>query len=749
MTCSRITRVLAVAGLAGCAAAVSADVVAARPLGLRTGMVDLSLEPDALRDNASKAWSAPAAVMSLSRPIGRAEREALGLLRVGILDALAPDALVVDLRNADRAALARADFVAGLHPFAGAWKATPEVRDPSQLDPLRFSDERRKDLARQGKLAGMIACFPGVPQADALAALRAVPGVTAIKASSASGQTLIQATFAPAALEALAALEIVQAIEPVPEFTTRSNATTRWVVQSNTPNATPLYNRGITGAGQIIGIIDDGLAPDHCSFLDAVNLPGPTHRKIVALNSGVYNPHGLHVACTAAGDDGRFSNNKGIAYGAKIAFNTFPNFGEQFVYDRFDLHRTQGAFIHNNSWGNAGTRAYDSTCRAIDRFSREHEDNLVLFAVADALVTLNPENAKNCLAVSLSSNAPIQQNPCVNGLGQVQGPSSPTTDGRRKPEVVAPGCGIVSATGESGCSTTSFIGTSMSTPAVAGVATLFRQYYTEGFYPTGVATPSDAFVPSGALLRASVVNTAVDLTGEAGFPSEREGWGRVLADESAYFPGDARTLLVRDIRNNAPEALDTGDVFEMRVDVNSAAQPLKVTLAFTDVPAAINAVNAAINNIDLEVQTQAGPPGQVYYGNAFAGGQSITQAQGGTPDAINSVEQVLINSPAAPATWVIRVRAVNVPMGPQGFALVVTGGVSVPVCNAIDFNGDGVYPDTCDIVDWLSVFAGGPCCVCNDCDVNACDDIDFNNDGIFPALEDLDAFLRVFSGGGC
>ncbi len=66
------------------------------------------------------------------------------------------------------------------------------------------------------------------------------------------------------------------------------------------------------------------------------------------------------------------------------------------------------------------------------------------------------------------------------------------------------------------------------------------------------------------------------------------------------------------------------------------------------------------------------------------------------------------------------------------------------VCDTIDFNGDGLFPDTTDIDDFLSVFSGGPC----GNDPN-CGDTDFNNDGLFPDTLDIDSLLSVFSGGPC
>ena len=51
-------------------------------------------------------------------------------------------------------------------------------------------------------------------------------------------------------------------------------------------------------------------------------------------------------------------------------------------------------------------------------------------------------------------------------------------------------------------------GTSMSTPLVAGGAVLARQYFRQGFYPSGAADPSMAFSPSGALLKAVIIGGA-------------------------------------------------------------------------------------------------------------------------------------------------------------------------------------------------------------------------------------------------
>ncbi|HEX2836902.1 MAG TPA: hypothetical protein VHN77_02115 [Phycisphaerales bacterium] len=80
---------------------------------------------------------------------------------------------------------------------------------------------------------------------------------------------------------------------------------------------------------------------------------------------------------------------------------------------------------------------------------------------------------------------------------------------------------------------------------------------------------------------------------------------------------------------------------------------------------------------------------------------------------------------------------------------IVRGAIEIipdgPACDSTDFNQDGLFPDTMDIDDFLSVFSGGLCSDGTMCNT----DTDFNNDGLFPDTMDIDSLLSVFSGGPC
>jgi len=99
---------------------------------------------------------------------------------------------------------------------------------------------------------------------------------------------------------------------------------------------------------------------------------------------------------------------------------------------------------------------------------------------------------------------------------------------------------------------------------------------------------------------------------------------------------------------------------QYETSVPGGKNPFRVTLVWTDYPAAAYAGKALVNDLDLEV---IAPDGMHYYGNGGTG-----------PDRINNVETVWLDD--APAgDWQVIVRSVNIPYPqfPQPYALVVSG----------------------------------------------------------------------------
>lgn len=448
------------------------------------------------------------------------------------------------------------------------------------------------------------------------------------------------------------------------------NEVTRWVIQSNVDGQLPIWNKGLRGENMIVGLIDDALWKNHNVFRDLNNgnIPGPDHRKLVMYSSSIGqnsgHAHGTHTGGTIAGDQEPVTGStfrNGHASKARIAFTYLGDISGTNLYSKFVAAHNAGARDHSNSWGNDGTTSYISWCVAIDQYSWDYEEGVVAFAVTNTSTLKAPENAKSCLAVGNTQQAPNQHNANTGGTG-------PTADGRRKPEIWAPGTGIMSASSSNQSGWTSMTGTSMACPAITGACALVRQYFAEGYQATG--EPSNRkHVASGSLIRAMIMNSGVDMTGLSGYPGNKEGWGRLLLDRGLYFRGDPRGMIAADRRRTNGVAQDQEMVFKFNV-VNPA-HDLKITLTFNDYPGQVNSSNPVVNDIDLIV---IAPNGDTYLGNQIntTAQESVT---GGTPDTKNSTEMVILKTPPF-GSYTVIVKGTKINQGgKQGFGLVVTGGV--------------------------------------------------------------------------
>ena len=495
-------------------------------------------------------------------------------------------------------------------------------------------------------------------------------------------------------------------------------------IQANTdtgnvlPSATPIWNQGLIGAGQIVAVMDSGLDNNEDWFVTIDDGSGPNTALTDGVNpvppaTGVSHPdrkvfaywvqpgataydnnevctvsptgfHGTHVAGTVAGDtlatatptDPAYDDGDGMAPNAQILFQDIGNddSGCLAISDLFGTLQQAaagGASIHTNSWGSAAGGAYTSTSATVDAFSRSEENSLVLFSAGNSGSGPNtigaPATAKNALTVGALRHG---NDTTVVGFSS----RGPTDDGRTKPDIQAPGTAIRSAAGDTTNDgniepgeRSSKSGTSMSAPTVAGATAMLRQYFTDGFYPSGSRTAQDADPPTGALMKAALLNgTLADPS--FGVPSNDYGWGRVWLDNNLFFSGDARYIRFWDRINEA--GLATGETHDYSIEVASGEE-LRVTLAWTDVAAAAGAGVTLVNDLDLQVTA---PGGESFRGNVFAASESTT---GGAFDRVNNVEQVLVTNPAAGA-YEISVIGESIPgdgsslSDQQGYALVLS-----------------------------------------------------------------------------
>jgi subtilisin family serine protease len=154
---------------------------------------------------------------------------------------------------------------------------------------------------------------------------------------------------------------------------------------------------------------------------------------------------------------------------------------------------------------------------------------VILFAAGNCGIygsntVLAPGTAKNSITVGSSENDRPDKGNNTDNINDIAFFSSRgfTDDNRIKPDVVAPGTYIIS-TRSSKASRTMGLGnydanthytygggTSMSTPIVAGMVALIRQYYLQ----------NENITPTAALIKATLINGAVNLS----HPLNNQGW---------------------------------------------------------------------------------------------------------------------------------------------------------------------------------------------------------------------------------
>jgi hypothetical protein len=515
----------------------------------------------------------------------------------------------------------------------------------------------------------------------------------------------------------------------------------------------PIYARGLYGQGQIVGDDDTGMDWDNIYFRDGTGIipvydkdkdticeNTTAHRKIVAYNVHAdtfdlsSSGHGSHTAGSIGADSLYWSTTQtslpramGMAPKCRIAFTDVGGASDALVLptDYSDLYIWEynaGARVTSSSWGQSagGYSSYTLNAQQIDRVAWNHKD-LVMFRSAGNDNTSgdrvnSPATGKNIVCVGASESGfgsgattwAVNGTSTRNELLDVAEFSShgPTDEGLRRPTLL--GCGgwyiwSVDSDGNLTTNNTGIIymgGTSMSTPTMAGMGALVRQYLTEGWYPTGTKVAANAISsPSGALIKSLMMLStrnfngaysidAIGQTGTQNVPSEGQGWGGVVLNDGLYFSGETRRSALEDAKSGFT-ASGQSKTYTVTTGT-SGSEPLKFVLVYVDYPGTPGATDITVNDLDLTVTGG----GNTYYGNVFgqpaSNGYSIT---GGSYDSVNCEEVVWLPATATKAniTYTVTISARAINNGPQPYALTVAGdiaatsGFSIPP-NAVELS---------------------------------------------------------------
>jgi hypothetical protein len=489
----------------------------------------------------------------------------------------------------------------------------------------------------------------------------------------------------------------------------KENDKCQWVVQDWTENQRNIWGHGIFGMDEILGYTDTGLDVNHWAFYDpsvAITDTGefPTHRKVVVFKhypaaSGVGDPdgHGTHVGGTMAGNDslnGGSSVYDGHAKEARIVhLSPIPSPpGNDFTVPlnmiTNDLRNPElRPHTIGNSWWTGTYGQYTNAAASFDMFSWKNKDIQTIKSCGNQYhgsqhMITEPGNSKSIIAA-----ASLLNGTSATSLSDFSS-AGPAPDGRIKPDIAVPGEEIMSVQANTQNSYVSMSGTSMASPATNGCVGLCRSYLRKGYYPSGTATPADAWeYVSSAILKAMILVSADPNVESYVVPSSYVGWGRIDLDSVLFFAGDTRKLLAYDDTTG----LATGDYSEFAFDVYDSTMSLRAAVVWTDTAAAAGANPALINNLDCRLTA---PNADFYKGDLYTSGQSTLNPTGAF-NGLDPEELFRVNHPDS-GRWLLRVAAQNVVTALQPYAVVVTGPVQAVGLHDVGILSIVAPPDSVD-----------------------------------------------------
>lgn len=434
----------------------------------------------------------------------------------------------------------------------------------------------------------------------------------------------------------------------------------------------------------IVDITDDGIGNGNVNSGDSTlhifgNLNNATRLAYVqnctsASDGGGPDGHGHLNTSIAGGYDNRSGSpyRDGDGFNRGLGINPYGRLAGTRIFDEsYDVSNCgnsdqgviqtsyeAGARISSNSWGCGGCAGtYDFSSQAYDAGTRDANPNLsgnqqLLFVFSagndgpDSGSVGTPGNAKNVITVGASENdRPNWTDGCFvgpsgadNAMDVISFSSrGPVPGGRVKPEIMAPGTHIQGTAstnpdynGSGVCDTyhpsgqTTFAassGTSHSTPAIAGVASLYY-YWLEETY--------GLIEPSPAMIKAYMIAHPTYLSGTSAndtLPSNNQGYG--MPDMAAAFGDTPRYLVDQTVIFG-----NSGETWTFSGLVADLSKPVRIVLVYTDQAGAVG-VSPQVNNLNLQVEVA----GNSYLGNNFSQRWSLS---GGSPDSNNNYEAVFL-----------------------------------------------------------------------------------------------------------
>ena len=332
-----------------------------------------------------------------------------------------------------------------------------------------------------------------------------------------------------------------------------------------------------------------------------------------SLASDQQTAHASIIATTIAGGGNSFYTGKGAAWGSALTSSDFihPLPDPVSAYQQYQISVQNHAYgVDPQNYYGAEAVAYDASTYELPYllhvFSAGNEGNNASESgdygsiAGFANLTGNVKHAKNILTVGASLDH-----------GELNSLSSrgPAYDGRIKPELLA-----FSREGSSGAAA-----------LVSGTSLLLQQLYSQQHKDS---------LPPASLIKALLINGATDI-GPQGL-DYYSGFGQLHATNSIDILQNGN-YIIKEIAQGETQSLD--------LDIPPDTRLLSITISWTDPAAEAHALQALVNDLDLEL---IAPDGKKYLpwtlsGNADS--SSILATAIRKVDSLNNVEKITLDHP--------------------------------------------------------------------------------------------------------
>ncbi len=391
----------------------------------------------------------------------------------------------------------------------------------------------------------------------------------------------------------------------------RTSTLDRSTAQIGAPVA---WQAGLNGAGVKVAVLDTGVDQTH---------PDLAGRQIAernfsnAADNVDRHGHGTHVASTIAGNGAKYG---GVAPGAQILDGKVLNNGgqgqESWIIAGMQWAAQEGAKIVNLSLGGDDTPGIDPLEEAVNTLSAAHG---TLFVIAAG----NSGPGNRSVGSPGSADAALT----VGAVGRDESLASFSSRGPRvgdsglKPDITAPGVGIVAAKATNGSMGTpvesgyvAASGTSMATPHVAGAAAILAQQHPDWTGPQLKAALTASASPNSALTAFEQGSGRVDVAKAIAQAVTSEPTNVSLGLQLWPHSDDKPITKTVTYRNSGPAAV----TLSLAVQSNAPAGMLGLSAATVTVPA------GGSSTVDVTGDTRVGTKDGVFSGQIVATGGGMT-----------------------------------------------------------------------------------------------------------------------------